>query len=294
MDKRKSLGIAFIFNSVFLILADRLSFNLTGAVVGSDIKVSFVTMLALVFFFVGLLFISKIGKGLAALVLGGAAIYGGSKIFSPKQDYWEVINNHIKNVEITSPYYSEKGKFQRTYRYDPIFDIKEGIYDIPQGTLGGLAGRESGGDPLKLNSTGDGGAGMFMFQPGTAAEMGLKVYGYSRKVGVDKKHGAELKKLIKEHKLNYDTLAKIDERFDVEKSADAAARYLVKLHNKYGSWDKALSAYNQGKPAPNPETTKHVKGVRRYQEVYTSQDTTDYYKMYKKGRIKGISGLKKK
>ena len=30
------------------------------------------------------------------------------------------------------------------------------------------------------------------------------------------------------------------------------------------SWDKALSAYNQGRPAPNASETKHVKAVNEY------------------------------
>jgi len=39
-----------------------------------------------------------------------------------------------------------------------------------------------------------------MFQPGTAIYCGLEVYGNSNKMGVDKFHGRELKKLIKENK----------------------------------------------------------------------------------------------
>ena len=85
--------------------------------------------------------------------------------------------------------------------------------------------REGNGDPLRLNSSGDGGAGMYQFQPGTAKYCGLNVCGDSDIMSVDKKHGKELKKLIKKHKNNYNELAKIDERFDVYKSSGAAAKF---------------------------------------------------------------------
>jgi len=132
--------------------------------------------------------------------------------------------------------------------------------------------REGCGDPLKLNESGDGGAGLYMFQPGTAKAYGLNIYGNSNKTGVDKYHGRELKKLIKENKNNYEKMAKIDERFDVYKSSEAAAKFLKELYNKHGSWDKALSAYNKGKPAKNPEATNHVKFIRQYQDYYNKRD----------------------
>jgi soluble lytic murein transglycosylase-like protein len=167
------------------------------------------------------------------------------------------------------------GKFERTYRWDKIIDSAEDKYNIESGLLAGLIMRESGGNPLMLNSRDDGGAGLLQIQPGTGRiDLGLKVYGTSKKTGRDRNHGMRLKKLVRENHWNYGVLAEIDERFNVPKSIDAGARYLKKLYDKHGSWDKALSAYNRGptRPAKKPRKTEHVRMIRLYQNNYLSND----------------------
>lgn len=288
MDKWKIGGIILVFISIALSLINIFSVKMTGAVVGINIKSSLLIILTFVFFFVGLLFLSRIRKGLAALVLTGATIYAGHKLLNPAQNYETLNKKQIESVVITSPYKTDQGKFERTYRYDVILDIIEGKYNLPKGILKGLAMRESYGDPLRLNEGGDGGAGLFMFSPGTAEAYGLDVYGYSKITGVDKEHGRELRALVNKYKNDYGKLSEIDNRFNVEKSADAAGRFLIDLHKKYHSWDKAISAYNQGHPAPNAEKTKHVKAVNKYKYAYNQQDKKDYYKLYKKGKIRKV------
>jgi len=175
-------------------------------------------------------------------------------------------------IKVIHPCKTIKGRFERTYRWDEILDKVEKRYNIQRGIMKGLAMRESYGDPLRLNDKGDGGAGLFMFQPGTADEYGLKIYGYSQKTGVDKKHGKELINLVKENKNNYAELSMVDDRFNVYKSSGAAGKFLSKLYFKYGSWDKALSAYNRGTPARDPLATNHVKMIRKYQDYYNKRD----------------------
>jgi hypothetical protein len=297
MNNRKILGMAFVCISILISLANIFSVKMTGAVVGVSVKSSLLIILSFVFFFVGLLLLSRVGKGLAALVLTGATIYAGHKIHkSAKEDEANnqaKVENVNEIVKITAPYWKDEGRFQRTYRWDKILDETEQKYELPKGILKGLAMRESYGDPLKLNSRKDGGAGLFMFQPRIAKHYGLKVYGDSNKSSADTAHGRQLKELITEKKYDYIKMAKVDERFDIRKSAEAAARYLRDDYNKYGSWDKALSAYNQGRPAPNAKDTEHVKKVTEFQEYYNERDKKDYTYIAQKPNTKGYVNNKK-
>lgn len=213
--------------------------------------------------------INKLKLGLAGIVLAGG-IYS---IYNLKNHNEENNKNNEKIPKsITESDKTIQGKFERTYRWDKILDKAEEKYRIEKGLLKALVMRESYGDPLRLNESGDGGAGLCMFQPGTAEYCGLKIYGNSDNLAVDKEHGKELKKLTKKHKNNYSELAKLDERFDVYKSSDAAGKFLGKLYKSYGSWDRALSAYNRGQPAKNSSSTAHVKSIREYQIYYNQRD----------------------
>jgi hypothetical protein len=299
METRKILGIAFVCISMLISLANILSVKMTGAVVGVEVKSSLLIILSFVFFFVGLLLISRVGKGLAALVLAGSTIYAGHKIHQSEKEYKEENRakanvENVETVKITAPYWKDEGRFQRTYRWDKILDETEDRYELPKGILKGLAMQESYGDPLRLNMGKDGGAGLFMFQPRTAKNYGLKVYGKSDKSSADTIHGLELKGLIKINKYDYTKMAKIDERFDIRKSAEAAARYLRDDYKRYKDWDKTLSAYNQGRPAPNAKDTEHVKKVTNFQEYYNQRDKRDHKYIAQKVDTKGQTNINKK
>lgn len=60
----------------------------------------------------------------------------------------------------------------------------------------------------------------------------------------------------------------IDERMDVEKSTDAAARYLKNLHNMLGDWALAVSAYNCGAGNVN-KAIRRAGGKRDFWSVYS-------------------------
>ena len=185
-----------------------------------------------------------------------------------------IIPQYLAGIDILETRKSStRGRFLRTLRWDKVISDTEKRYNIPEGLLAGLAMRESHGNPLELNSGGDGGAGLFMFQPGTARHVGLKIYGSSTRTGRDRHHGDRLRNLVRKYAWDYQTLAGVDERFDVVKSTDKAAEYLVGFYNRFGNWDKALSAYNRGprRVARNPMSTTHVRMTKLYQRYYLQE-----------------------
>ena len=56
-----------------------------------------------------------------------------------------------------------------------------------------------------------------------------------------------------------------DERLQPEKSARAAARYLRRLHDRFGDWRLALAAYNSGETRVAALLKKH--NARTYDEI---------------------------
>jgi len=175
------------------------------------------------------------------------------------------------SASISSKAYSKSGRYTRTARWAVQIRNTERKYEIPEGLLAGLIMQESMGNPLQLNTSDDGGAGLMMFQPGTAQEYGLKTYGNSKKTGRDKIHGKALRFLVKQNDYDYQKLSQIDQRFHINKSIEAGGKFLHDLHKRFGSWNAALSAYNRGKPATIPLNTRHVRMVKQFQNYYNSQ-----------------------
>ncbi|MCL6324998.1 lytic transglycosylase domain-containing protein [Pectobacterium polaris] len=92
-----------------------------------------------------------------------------------------------------------------------LFSSLEGKYGLPPGVLNGLYQTESSGGKNLVSPKGA--LGPFQFMPGTAKDMGL--------------YGSDV--------------------FNLEKSADAAARYMRQLMDRHnGNLPKALASYNWG------------------------------------------------
>ncbi|MBD5235658.1 MAG: lytic transglycosylase domain-containing protein [Barnesiella sp.] len=87
-------------------------------------------------------------------------------------------------------------------------------------------------------------AGIWQFIPATAKQYGLEVNEY------------------------------VDERYDVEKSTAAAARFLKSLKAKYGDWESVAAAYNGG-PA---RITKELDAqqAETAMDLYLTEETTRY------------------
>jgi len=57
----------------------------------------------------------------------------------------------------------------------------------------------------------------------------------------------------------------VDERYDIEKSTIAAAKYLKKLKNRFGNWINVIAAYNIG--------------MTKFRNNMNSQEESDFYDM---------------
>lgn len=213
----------------------------------------------------------------AVLVLDwNYSIANFSQVFSSQKKNLVIPENNtpgsgLASIAISSNAYSKAGRYARTVRWAVPIRNTEKKYGIPEGLLAGLIMQESMGNPLQLNTGDDGGAGLMMFQPGTAQEYGLKTYGNSKKTGRDKIHGKALRFLVRQNDFDYQKLSQIDHRFHINKSIEAGGKFLHELHNRFGSWNAAVSAYNRGKPAPIPLNTRHVRMVKQFQKYYNSQ-----------------------
>ena len=125
-------------------------------------------------------------------------------------------NPIVKNYMIL---YSEKNvpKMKRLLSlsdyYFPIFEEILAKYDMPL-ELKYMSIIESALNPVARSRVGARGIWQFMYK--TGRQYGLKINSF------------------------------VDERLDVEKAADAAARYLKDAYNVFGDWALAISSYNCG------------------------------------------------
>jgi hypothetical protein len=78
--------------------------------------------------------------------------------------------------------------------------------------------------------------------------------------------------------------SEVDERYHLEKSTRAAARFLKSLRNRFGSWANAAGAYNMGSGNMN----KHLREQRAdsYYDLNLNQETARY--MFRLVAIKEI------
>ncbi len=87
-------------------------------------------------------------------------------------------------------------------------------------------------------------AGFWQFMPSTAKEYGLEVNDY------------------------------VDERFNIEKATDAAARYLMKGYRKYGNWESVAASYNGGMAKISRELDS--QGQNSAFDLYLTEETSRY------------------
>lgn len=117
--------------------------------------------------------------------------------------------------------------------YMPILEEKFAKYDLPL-ELKYLAVIESHLNPVARSRVGA--MGMWQFMYTTARSYGLKINSF------------------------------MDERLDVEKAADAAARYLKDAYMVFGDWNLAICSYNCG--PGNVQKAIRRSGSRKFWDIY--------------------------
>ncbi len=65
-----------------------------------------------------------------------------------------------------------------------------------------------------------------------------------------------------------------DERYDVEKSTEAACKYLIDAYKKFGNWTLAAASYNMGMGGLSKKITE--QRVDNYYDLYLNQETSKY------------------
>jgi hypothetical protein len=172
---------------------------------------------------------------------------------------------------------SKEGQAVRMARFEHIVRKVEDYYGIPRDLMMGLGMQEGRGNPIQTNLAGGPDFGLWQFVRGTAREYGLPIW-YDD-LGA-RNYGYRLQAKVKELNFNYEKICAIDKRACVPESTWAAGKLLYDKKSKYGSWEAAVSAFNNGHPAQNYMNTPHVKGV------YFNKD---YYREWRKRHLTAAS-----
>ena len=128
-----------------------------------------------------------------------------------------------------------------TQRYFPIIEPILKKNGVPE-DFKYLCMAESGLDPNAGSSAGA--AGLWQLMPAYARSAGLYIGGG------------------------------VDERFHIEKSTEAACRYLLEAKEKFGSWTLAAASYNVGMAGTAKRLEK--QGVDSYYDLYLPTETMRY------------------
>lgn len=129
---------------------------------------------------------------------------------------------------------------KRAHKYFPIIEPILAKHNIPD-DFKYLAVAESG---LQNVVSSAGATGFWQFMKGTAREYGMEVN------------------------------ENVDERYHLEKSTEAACKYLQRSYKKYGSWTLAAAAYNTG--PGSLDRYRNTQGETNYYNLLLGEETGRY------------------
>lgn len=165
--------------------------------------------------------------------------FAGEKVLTNRFDVRESIDREL----LINTYWQSQTilLMKRANRWFPVIEPILKRNNIPD-DFKYLALAESGFANNTISSAGA--AGVWQFMKGTAIKYGLEV--------------------------NED----IDERYNIEKSTEAACKYLKDSYNNYKSWAMAAASYNMGVGA----TSKQImaQGTENYYDLFLNNETSRY------------------
>ncbi|MCC8088266.1 MAG: lytic transglycosylase domain-containing protein [Rikenellaceae bacterium] len=157
-------------------------------------------------------------------------------------EYYDIRESLLKDLLVTCYMHSRTMQsLLATTRYFPIIEPILEKYGIPE-DFKYLCMAESGLNPNARSSAGA--AGLWQFMQAAAKENGLFV-------GTG-----------------------VDERYHIEKSTEAACKYILDAKNRLGSWTLAAASYNIG--VAGISTRLNKQGVANYYDMFLPDETMRY------------------
>ena len=173
-----------------------------------------------------------------ALKIPNGLSFAGEKVPTELNDIKERMDREL----LVNTYWQSNGLLliKRAHKYFPLIEPLLKKYGIPD-DFKYLAVAESG---LENNSSSAGAAGFWHFLKSSAKEYGLEVN------------------------------QNVDERYNLEKATQVAAKYLKKSKKRFGTWTLAAAAYNAG----NARIARNLKKqqVTNYYDLLLNSETSRY------------------
>ena len=173
-----------------------------------------------------------------ALKIPNSLSFAGEKVPTELNDIKERMDREL----LVNTYWQSNGLLliKRAHKYFPLIEPLLKKYGIPD-DFKYLAVAESG---LENNSSSAGAAGFWHFLKSSAKEYGLEVN------------------------------QNVDERYNLEKATEVAAKYLKKSKKRFGTWTLAAAAYNAG----NARIARNLKKqqVTNYYDLLLNSETSRY------------------